>query len=415
MTDEPGVTGLGAALHRATDAIEAPGLAPGALGVVRRRRTRNRGVAVAATAAAVAAVIVATQLPKGPQTIRPVGPSTPTVAPAPSQSPTASGPKVTVRDQGEVRRLNPQRVDDLPDAPSRWVPEIPSTLDPPSDVPDLADSPIGAALLASNEGGVVRLMSPAGDWRRLDLPAEGTWFVDLSPDGTRLVAWEHAGTTAVAYDLGDGTPRTVAQPAATVGYETSGWRWIDEERLLLTSYVGRWLVDAADSSAVQVPYPSQNAAWAVDDDGEVVESADRSRPELMTDWAGGRAREVSLARAGRIERFDVNGDRVAATALEVPWEGREVFALIVADRQTMSPVHLLEVVGPGNYRDGPLSVLALRDDGTVLIHVGIVGRSPRGRILAWRPAQRELAVVTRTAPDVGSLVFAEQLLRSGAL
>ena len=98
-------------------------------------------------------------------------------------------------------------------------------------------------------------------------------------------------------------------------------------------------------------------------------------------------------------------------------EDEQVFGLVVADRATMTPHHFVELIGPGIYQDGPLSVVALLDDGTVLLHVEIVGPGgDRHRIVAWQPEEGTLYVESSIASGkgLGAFVFAQQLLRSSS-
>ena len=53
-------------------------------------------------------------------------------------------------------------------------------------------------------------------------------------------------------------------------------------------------------------------AWAVDDEGMVVESASYQEPNLFTDWAAGKQRRLPMKATGRLERLVASADTTSA-------------------------------------------------------------------------------------------------------
>lgn len=387
------------AFVRATDAIDPPDLASGALATARLRRRRRRGITAVAVASVVVAIAVGTQLERRDVVVPPVSPPAPSVTVSPTVGPT---PSPTATGTAEDRPWNPQEAGDLPAAPDWVAPALPDLLDPPTTSPNLAQAPVEAAVAAVEVGDAVRLLGTDGTWRTVPLTGDYPYFA-LSPAGTRLVIWESGESSPVTVvDVASGVSSQVAYPSDYVPFDTSWWQWLDEQRLYLSSGQG-WLVPADGGATQPVPYVGY---LTVDDDGEVLDVPDVSAPDVVTDWADGGRREVSTADLGHLDSLAANGNRLAATV-----GGRRAYVL---DRRTLAPLATLP------YRDrsstyggnGGVAMLGLTDDGTVLLFVASFGRGEEGfRVVAWDPDTGSLWLVS-TNSMVRQVVFADGLLRA---
>jgi hypothetical protein len=94
------------------------------------------------------------------------------------------------------------------------------------------------------------------------------------------------------------------------------------------------------------------------------------------------------------------------------YDGRP-FSVVVADRETLRPEHVLEVRDrQGAYSNGALRVLAARDDGTVLLRVVVPGPGRGDRVVAWQARSDDLVLVSSIdAPAEDQVAFAAGLLR----
>lgn len=378
-------------LEESTDEIGAPGLAATALASARRRRTRSRGAASAlVAAAAVVAVVVSVRVVAGGQ--RADAPPADPATGALSEVPTAE-------------RWDPRGVDDLSPADRSLAPLLPEVLDPPADVPRLAESPFGAAVLAVERDAQVLMLGTDGTWRGVTCD-NGT----LSPDGTRLLV-EEADGSAQVWDLGTGTWTGVPRPAAALGWDFEGWRWLGDGTLFYDDRAGGFVVDPLVGPPERVAHPRPMGGWWTSDhDGAIVESADHVEPSVLTDWADGVRRRLPMDATGRLESLVVDADTVVGTT----FDGEPGFRLVAARRSDLQPV-AVQPLGDheGNYSNGALRPFALLDDGTVLIRVGVPGPPAVDgwRVVAWQPATGDLSLVTSSDADaVQEVSFAVDLL-----
>lgn len=255
----------------------------------------------------------------------------------------------------------------------------------------------------------MQALASDGTWR--SVPTAGDFpFVDLSPGGTRIAIDYYAGTEgATVWDLSTGASRVLPFPDDYRTYEHS-WRFTDEDTLLLVAGPDSWTVDATTGAAERYPGPVRGLSIAVDPDGKLLTSADFSEPAVLTDYAGGRPRDVSMARTGRLSSLHADGTTVAGTS----YDGRP-FSVVLADRQTLTPEAVLPVRNPDdNYGKGALTVAGLAMDGTVVLRVARVGRLGDGfTLVAWDPESGDL---TRLAdsPMTRQVVFAQHALASVA-
>lgn len=305
------------------------------------------------------------------------------------------------------RPWDPRRVDQLPAAAAGVAGGLPRRVEPPASLPELADDPMRAAVLSGYVEDAVVLMSAEGQWRRVPAPAMGSFGgAELTRDGTR-VAVETADGVDV-WDLPTGERTRIPHPEDARPWDFSSWRWIDRETLLLDDARGGWRVDVASGAVQRTPYPSSTSFWwTVDPAGAVVESADWSHPNLLTDWAAGVGREVDMAPTGRLSSLHAGRDVVVGTSYDAG-----PFGVYVADRSDLTPRHVLRVRDhEANYSNGGLSVLALLADGTVLLRVAVLGgRDVPLRVVAWAPGSGDLSLVSRIAGSVELLSVADGLL-----
>lgn len=405
-------------LVRAIDRVENPRLEHAALQIAHRRRNVRRGaVAAVVTSALVVTVVVGAQGIDRKSSLPPTAPSSQTAAP-PSQSPSPSQTPTStpLGDQAKVwPKWDPREVNQLPVA-SNWVaPALPQSIAPPASSPALSDSPITAAVVAVEHDGVAQVLGTGGDWRTV--PIEGRYpGLSLSPNGTRLGVFysfdskssEHDYGVTV-YDIAAGTAEYLPVPDGFEPWDGASWSFLDEDTLLLISGPEAYAVDVASGEAAETMAPGGMAS-TLDPEGNWVASASFDQPNILTDYAGGTPREVSMDRTGRLSRIQVNKETVVGTTYD-----DQAFNVVVADRQTLTPQFRLPVLDhEGNYSSWGLGTLAITDDDTVLLRVAVIGRRVDGfRVVAWKPGTGELSIVSSSAlPVEASVVFAQAILRA---
>lgn len=396
-------------LAQATDGIESPRLEQAALVTARRRRARRRGAAAAAVTSAlvvVVAVVAGTQL--GADRTGGLPPTAPSRTPSPSVT---SPPEPTAK---VWPRWDPRDVDDLPAAPARLAPALPDVIDPPASSPLLADDPVEAAVLAMEQGGLAQVLGTDGGWRTV--PIDGRYpLVSLSPDGTRLAVYyyfdnrtpEHDYGVTV-HDLATGESSTLAPPAGFEPWDDTGWSFLDEQTMLFNSGPKAYVVVIESGETEETTAPTGLSA-TLDAEGSWLVSGDFDQPNVLTDYAGGTPRRVSMDRTGRLSRIQADEDTVVGTTYD-----NQPFNVVVADRETLTPQFRLPVLDTdANYSNWGLGPMALADDGTVLLRVAAIGRQVDGfRVVAWDPSTGELSIVSRTAlPVEASVTFAATFLR----
>jgi hypothetical protein len=365
-------------LDRVTDRVGSPDLAARALAGARRRRTRRRSVlAAGVTAAVVAVVVFAGQL------IPADNDSEPPVTP-----PTTSSRPPTLIDI--TQPWNPRAVDDLARAAASVAPALPDVVNPPATATPLADDPVDGAVLCMRADAALLLLATDGTWRSVPPPNHGAYGAVLSADGTRLAVDTKTGVDA--WDLPTGDRTSVPFPTAQSSWEYESWAWIDDSTLLFDGAgPGGWIVDVASGEATRVPYPSLSASWTVDGAGAVVESLGYGGPARLVDWAGGQPRRVDPSGLHALSLMTANADSVA---------GDSDLAIVVLDRSDLEPRHVLPLVDlQGNY-GGKMPTVAILDDGTVLLQVGIFGSEFSWRLVAWDPQSGELTRVARGGESV---------------
>lgn len=367
-------------LERATDRLESTDLAATALTEARRRRTVRRTI-LAAGVAAVTVVVVAL----AGQLNRNAGDIAPVVTPPP---PTTSSSPPALIDITQPP-WNPRDVDDLAPAPASVAPELPDVIDAPSTAPLLAGDPVDAAVLALRAANALVLLTTDGAWRSVPPPSPGAYGAVLSVDGRRLAVATANGVDAWTLPTGERT--SVPFPSAHTPTENWSWAWIDDSTLLFDDAGGGgWLVDTASGDGTRVPYPGNTLSWTVDADGAVVESSDYGSPPELVDWAGGEPRRVDVGASGlgigRLTAVQADADTIV---------GVSGIAFIVIDRTTLEPRHVLPMLDRGdNYGDGKAPVVALLDDGVVLLQIPVFGEAFSWRLVAWDPQSGELTRVT---------------------
>lgn len=358
-------------LDRATEAVEAPGLANRVLVEARRRRTRARGYAAGLVAAvAVLVLVVCVRVvatgPAGEE--RPEGP----VAPTPPERP--SVPTVDVQP-----RWDPRTVDELPAAPDDLLPLLPDVLDVPTSSPALAEDPVDAAVLTVGRGDAVKLLGVDGRWRHVPPPVTNG-SVELTRDGRRLLVATETGVDV--WDLARASVTSLPLPPGRQPLDETRWQWLDDATLLLD---GRWSVDARTGAARVVRDPA--GPYEVDDAGAIYEFA----------WDG------------PLTLLQVRGD----TVVGVGWSRRYGLSVSVTDRETSRARTVLPVEDDGRttYGNGGLSVQAVLADGTVLLRVLVrSGSGATVRFVAWEPGSGELFLVMRTLDVLPSWSVSTDLL-----
>jgi hypothetical protein len=374
VTDDQHVAGLGEALHRATDSVAAPGLAPGALVAARRRRARNRGIVAAAAAAA--AVIAVSQLPGGTGTEQPVGPLTPTPTPSttPSADPTLPlGTNPPVDPAAIKPRWDPFSVPAAPLRPS----VLPERLDPPDAPTAIADDPMDAAVIAWPEKDLdLRLLGSDGRWRSVPGTADAVQgrlyevvSPALSPDGRQVAMSTNDGILVV--DVTRGRSRTIPWPSGPLAEPSDtapALRWLPgDQGFVVLHWEGAWLV-ALDGAGRKAPYGAAPAAQvAVDPGGDVVERRWDER-DLRVWRDGAVVTRVLFPYWG--ERLVARHGRVALTGSGNGLPGDT--GPMVLDAATGELVAYAPIRDPDSaYSDnGHLSAVGFLDADTVLLKVG---------------------------------------------
>jgi hypothetical protein len=280
---------------------------------------------------------------------------------------------------------DPRDVDDLSAAADDVAPLLPEVLDLPDTAPALAHQPIEAAVLSLGGDDAVYLRSVDGSWRSVP-PPRLAGSVALNRDGTRLAMETETGVDI--WDLATGTRVALPLPSRYRPADDSSWSWLDNHTLLLEDG-GGWRVDVITGAAQKVPYP--RGPWVVDDRGAVVET---DWENVLTDWASGEPRRLDMSGTGRLQMFQASSNTIAGTASRF---GRPL-SVYVVDRSDLAPRHVLPVRDPSaGYANGGLSVLALLDDGTVLLRLLVLDHSDASvRLVAWDPVSGELSLVTRS-------------------
>lgn len=395
-------------LAQATDRIESPRLEAVALQAARRRRTRRRGAGAAVVASAlVVAVFIGTHAGGDRRgNPPPAAPSsqTPTTDPTPTRP--ASGEKVWPR-------WDPRDVDQLPAAPDEIAPALPDVIDPPASSPLLGDDPVSAAILAVLQDGVAQVLGTDGAWRTV--PIDGRLpRVTLSPNGTRLAVDYYYWPTnhdygVTVYDLATGSSRALPPPVGFKPRDTTGWSFFDEDTMLFSSGPQAYFV-VVDSGETEETIIPPGMSTTLDPAGNWLASADFHQPNLLTDYAGGTPREVSMDRTGRLSHILADEDTVVGTTYD-----DQRYSVVVADRETLTPQFRLPVLDhDGNYSNWGLHPIAVDDDGTVILRVAAIGRQVDGfRLVAWEPRSGELSIVSTTAlPVEASVDFVPSMLRA---
>ncbi len=342
-------------------------------------------------------MVVATNL-GGTTAVAP--PTSPSLTPTP---PTAT-PSVSTEVEQEL--WDPRTVDDLPPADPAVAPALPDVIEPPESSPLLTDEPIEAAVVAVVQKDVIQVLGVDGSWRSVAAELE-TPFAVLSPEGTELAVYYYADSEigATVYDVGTGERQVVPFPDGYVPWDFTRWAFPDEDTLLLDDLEGGFMIDLDSGVAQRVPFPT-GFTWTFDAAGIVVESADVSGPPSLTDWSTGEPR--TLTRTRGLERIRADSDSVAGVTND-----GSPFSVLVADRASATPRSMLRVRDvEGNYSNGGLGVLAIGDDGSVVLRVAAPARTAGVgvRVVRWDPATGLLSLVSSKAGfDVVS--FAEGLLR----
>ncbi|WP_181312948.1 hypothetical protein [Nocardioides campestrisoli] len=310
---------------------------------------------------------------------------------------------------------DPRDVDQLPAAPDRIAPALPDVIDPPTSSPLLSDDPVGVGVLAVEQGGLAQVLGTDGDWRTV--PIDGRFpVISLSPGGTRLAVYYGYDNRVGVYDyrvtvhdLATGGTRTLEAPPGLEPWDYAGWTFLDEEMMLFSSGPQSYAVAIGSGEAEEMSLPA-GMSMTLDPAGDWLSSADFTEPNVLTDYAGGTPREVSMDRTGRLLRIQADEDTVVGTTYD-----DQPFSVVVADRQTLTPQFRLPVLDyDANYSNWGLGAVAIADDGTVLLRVAAIGRRVDGfRLVAWDPAEGGLSIVAATAlPVAASVVFAQAALRA---
>lgn len=302
---------------------------------------------------------------------------------------------------------DPRRVDDLPGADASVAPLLPEVVAVPARAPALADRPLPAAVLAVQDEDALHLLGTDGAWRWVRPPSPGD-TASLTRDGTRLAVERGRGVDV--WDLPTGALTRVRAPSEHRAWDYSEWRWADDDSLLLDDLQDGWRVDTITGVADRVPFPTgMSFGWTVDDAGAVIEVADPAAASVLTDWGGGVRRRLDMAPTGRLSSIQVEGDTVVGTSFQ-----HGGFAVHVADRIDLAPRAALRVRDvDANYSNWALRTVGIQDDGSVLLWVGVPGRTSIDgwRVVRWVPATGRLEVVTASEEDpTRRLTFAQDLL-----
>lgn len=208
------MTDLHDLLDLATDRLDAPGLASGALATARRRRRNRRAgvVALAAVTLVVAGVAAAGLVGDAPSEPEPA-PPVETIEPTP---------------------FDPRTVEELPR--SDVAPQIPAVLPVPGIAPRIEDDPLDRAVLAVDDGADILLLDEDGAWHCVVVAGRTPADPALSDDGTQLAVGVRDGANdeVVVIDLATGN-RT-SRP----GFPSYGIDWTIGETVVRGT--ARWTV-----------------------------------------------------------------------------------------------------------------------------------------------------------------------------
>lgn len=366
MSDDLGR--LSDVLERATDRVEAPGLAAGALAIAhRRRRARQGALASAAAAVLVAGVLLGTRM-GGSGSVEP--------APAPTETP--AGPIVSTAPPIRADRIQP--VWDPRDAESRPVVElgVPRVME--SLVPGEVEQPV--ALL--DDGSRVLLVSAEGRSAELELPAgAGRWrTVSLSPDGSRLAVAGMSGFFWRALD--GGWQRVAVDDEQQVTGQGVSITWAPDSRsLVLRSHLAGVRVDLDSGELTPLATLGDYTPWSFTPEGGIVtvrgsvewgDTGDRALLGPLEGLQSPAVGESALAAA----RVNLASTR---TTRDSDFDG-----LIAVDRRTLATRSFLPVPGPergAGYGDlGSIAPVAWLDDDTVLFTV-LPQDAPKEYLMTW--------------------------------
>jgi hypothetical protein len=288
-------------------------------------------------------------------------------------------------------RWDPRDVDDLPTTDALLG--LPFDITTPDSAPRLGESPFDSAVLCvAGRGGALLVLASDGQWRSLPAPQDYESYA-LAPKGSQLAITTSTGVEV--WDLPTGRRATAfGLPSGFKPWDYSAVEWVDNETLLLDDMAGGWLVDTVTAEAIRVPYPTQYPSWwTLDPSGAVLESADAHLPQVLKDWTGGKAVEVTMTGTGTLMEPAASDNAIAATTF------LGGFGVVVADRSNLTPRALLPLLDhQGSYSNWGLSTIAVRQDGTVLLRVAVIGRDLDGwRMVRWDPKSGSLDVVARSA------------------
>ena len=244
--------------------------------------------------------------------------TTPTSTPDPTQTPSSP----TRDGVGKIwPEWDPREVDLLPAAPDQVAPTLPRTIAPPASSPLLSDSPIDAAVVAVEQDGLAQVLAADGEWRTVPITGPNA-TLSLNPSGTRLAITyyldgeptEHDYGVTI-HDLASGAASHLPVPDGFVPRDDSGWSFYDDDTLLLITGAQAYTVDATSGQTEETTAPSGIEA-TLDPEGNWLTSAAFDQPNILTDYAGGAPREVSMDRTGRLSRLQVNEDTVVGTTYD---------------------------------------------------------------------------------------------------
>ncbi|WP_340538103.1 hypothetical protein [Nocardioides sp. GXZ039] len=391
------------ALERATDAIEAPRLAPAALLSARRRRARRRGAAAGVVAAvAVGAIVTATVVNAGSGTPGPAVPSLPTssqestteIEPDPEP---ATAPPI---DPAVVQDLwDPATVADLPWAEGT---SFPRSLDPRDVAATQSDdTPVLAAV---DDGEAISLWHASGARTEIDYPEPA--FNEhsapaLSPDGS-VVAFAGRSALWTSTDGGEWARRAYPdgfQVAPDWGVELD----LDADGgLLVGQFVRDWRSwylpsggDGATSRLEGAPYDLAAAP-----DGALLGFLG-GPPRQVVEFRGGeQTSAVYSDELQSLNRPAATDDVLAAVRGVGNWtpprEGAEENGLIAVERDTLATRAYLPIRDPhDSYTDGgTMAALAWLDDETVLASVILGGTPGTQYLFTWNVATGQLSRVS---------------------
>ena len=398
MSDPVEPISLHDVLDRASDAIEAPGMAGAALAEARRRRAHRRGlVSALAAAAAVVVVVVSVQVATGDPRAEnsPHQPSSPTTSAAQTAPP--------------VPRSRVQELWDPNDAAQLPALDLgaPAALPPASD----GAGPLTEAIALLDDDARPLLVGADGTAVALDLPASlGRWrSLALSPDGRRVAA---LGSAVFVRDLDAGSWTRLERPR---GIDVEGQlRWVSTNSLILSSYRTGVRVDLDTGAQQELPFARSTSFWAADPSGDSYVAHSLSGVHALRELRGGQEiTRTDRTQIGSLQRFVVNDDAIAAARANPtfpPAAPQDRDGLIAVERGTLETRAFLPVPYESTwYSDGGhLTPLLWLDDDTVLFVVHPRGLSTE-YLLAWDVATGHLARITEW-PEEYVVTFATDLL-----